>query len=187
MDVRDCGEIEPQGKQIWLFVGTAPQNTSVLRLLRWLVADMIRARISDPVPVRGLHRSSGGTARALEAPCSADLYPYSFWAGLAGGAARAQFSGAVEGFVRDSTGGVIPGADVTITDENLGLEREIPSNETGFFRVGELPAGSYSVSVASSGFRQLVYNRAAGAERRDADAVPGDADWRSYDIDHGRS
>ncbi len=73
-------------------------------------------------------------------------------AGLAGGAARAQFSGAVEGFVRDSTGGVIPGADVTITDENLGLEREIPSNETGFFRVGELPAGSYSVSVASSGF-----------------------------------
>ena len=71
---------------------------------------------------------------------------------LAAVTASAQFSGAVEGFVKDGTGAVIPAADVTVTDENLGLEREISSNETGFFRISELPAGSYAVSVASPGF-----------------------------------
>lgn len=71
---------------------------------------------------------------------------------LACGIAGAQFSGAVEGFVKDGTGAVIPGVSVLLTDENLGLEREANSNETGFFRIGELPAGSYAVSVASPGF-----------------------------------
>ena len=66
--------------------------------------------------------------------------------------ASAQFSGAVEGFVKDGTGAVIPGAEVIVTDENLGLEREATSNETGFFRVSEIPAGSYAVTVASPGF-----------------------------------
>ncbi len=66
--------------------------------------------------------------------------------------ANAQFSGAVEGFVKDATGAVIPGAEVVVTDENLGLERAITSNETGFFRISELPAGSYAVGVSSPGF-----------------------------------
>ncbi len=68
------------------------------------------------------------------------------------GVATAQFSGAVEGYVKDGTGAVIPGAEVVVTDENLGLEREATSNETGFFRIGELPAGSYAASVTSPGF-----------------------------------
>lgn len=71
---------------------------------------------------------------------------------LACGVASAQFSGAVEGYVKDGTGAVIPGAEVVVTDENLGLEREATSNETGFFRIGELPAGSYAASVTSPGF-----------------------------------
>ena len=55
---------------------------------------------------------------------------------------HAQFSGAVEGYVEDSTGAVIPGAEVSVIDENLGVERTITSNETGLFRIGELPAGT---------------------------------------------
>ncbi len=69
------------------------------------------------------------------------------------GVAKAQFSGAVEGYVKDATGAVIPGAEVIVTDENLGLERTITSNETGLLRIGELPAGSYQVSVTSAGFQ----------------------------------
>jgi hypothetical protein len=70
------------------------------------------------------------------------------------GVANAQFtSGAVEGYVKDSSGAVIPGAEVTVTDENLGLERKITSNETGLFRIGELSAGAYEVSVTSEGFQ----------------------------------
>ena len=69
------------------------------------------------------------------------------------GVANAQFSGAVEGYVNDATGAVIPGAEVSVTDENLGVERKITSNETGLFRIAELPAGSYQVSVTSEGFQ----------------------------------
>ena len=70
------------------------------------------------------------------------------------GVANAQFtSGAVEGYVKDSSGAVIPGAEVTVTDENLGLERKITSNETGLFRIGELSAGAYEVSVTLEGFQ----------------------------------
>ena len=71
---------------------------------------------------------------------------------LASGIASGQFSGAIEGYVKDATGAVIPGAEILVTDENLGLEREASANETGFFRIGELPAGSYAASVASTGF-----------------------------------
>ena len=71
---------------------------------------------------------------------------------LASGIASSQFSGAIEGYVKDATGTVIPGAEILVTDENLGLEREASANETGFFRIGELPAGSYAASVASTGF-----------------------------------
>ena len=70
---------------------------------------------------------------------------------LASGIASSQFSGAIEGYVKDAIGAVIPGAEILVTDENLGLEREASANETGFFRIGELPAGSYAASVASTG------------------------------------
>ena len=56
---------------------------------------------------------------------------------------HAQSSGAVEGYVEDATGAVIPNAEVSIFDENLGVERTVVSNETGLFRGGELPAGTY--------------------------------------------
>ena len=69
------------------------------------------------------------------------------------GVANAQFSGAVEGYVNDATGAVIPGAEVSVIDENLGVERKITSNESGFFRIAELSAGSYQVSVTSEGFQ----------------------------------
>ena len=68
-------------------------------------------------------------------------------------AALAQYTSAIEGTVKDSTGAVIPNAAVKITDQNLGVKRDANTNQDGFFRIGELAAGTYEVSVEAPSFK----------------------------------
>ncbi len=56
----------------------------------------------------------------------------------------------------DSTGAVIPGAQVTATNRATGLIRETTTDGAGRFSFPNLLAGPYNVTVSSTGFRTLT-------------------------------
>ena len=61
----------------------------------------------------------------------------------------------VTGTIVDS-GGVVPGASITLTETATGVVRANTSNETGVFRFAALPPGQYSVRVALQGFKPVA-------------------------------
>ena len=62
----------------------------------------------------------------------------------------------INGTVKDSSGGVLPGADVTVTQTNTGFTRSVVTDQTGSFAIPNLPIGPYKLAVALSGFRTFV-------------------------------
>src|SRR5262252_2809105 len=62
----------------------------------------------------------------------------------------------LSGAVLDSTGSVVPGADVIIRDETTGAEFRTATAGNGTFIVPALTAGVYSVTVSANGFKQAV-------------------------------
>ena len=64
--------------------------------------------------------------------------------------------GSITGVVRDATGARIPGASVTIANEEKGIVRNLISNEAGLFTAPALvPATGYTVTVKLSGFQDF--------------------------------
>ena len=71
--------------------------------------------------------------------------------------ASAQTSrGTVSGVVSDSTGAVIPGAAVTLTGAETGINRTTVTNDEGFYRFDAVDLGSYSVNISATGFGALT-------------------------------
>jgi hypothetical protein len=68
----------------------------------------------------------------------------------------AQFKASLQGTVLDSKGGVVAGAKVTATNQSTGVVRETTASDQGFYRINELPPGSYTVTVEASGFKQEI-------------------------------
>ncbi|MDA2924375.1 TonB-dependent receptor [Acidobacteria bacterium AH-259-L09] len=62
-------------------------------------------------------------------------------------------TGSLGGVVQDETGGVLPGVDVTVSNEATGVVRSAVTTETGFFVVPSLPPGSYTLKIEMPGFR----------------------------------
>jgi hypothetical protein len=62
------------------------------------------------------------------------------------------FRGGIQGTVTDSTGGALPGADVTATNVGTGLSRTVVTDAEGNYFIPELPLGDYSVKANLSGF-----------------------------------
>ncbi len=67
----------------------------------------------------------------------------------------------ISGFVKDATGAVVPGATVVISNESTGIERRVQTNDSGYYIVTSVPAGTYTVSVEAPGFKiaQRTRNR----------------------------
>jgi hypothetical protein len=63
-------------------------------------------------------------------------------------------NGTIEGTIADSSGGVLPGVTVTITNNDTGLERSSVTNAEGQYRGLLLPLGTYSVSAELQGFKK---------------------------------
>src|SRR5262249_38220381 len=63
-------------------------------------------------------------------------------------------NGAMEGTIVDTSGGVLPGVTVTITNLETGAERSVVTNENGFYRALLLPLGRYRVVVELPGFKK---------------------------------
>ena len=59
----------------------------------------------------------------------------------------------LQGTIKDSTGGVMPHASVTVASPALIGTKKIDTDAGGYFRFANLPPGTYTVTVAATGFR----------------------------------
>ena len=56
----------------------------------------------------------------------------------------------------DQSGGVIPGADVSLKNNDTGIEFKAVTTESGTFSIPALDAGTYTATVSMTGFKQAV-------------------------------
>jgi hypothetical protein len=64
-------------------------------------------------------------------------------------------TGTILGVVRDSSGGVVPDAKVTVRNADTGLVRAATTSADGAFRVPALPVGQYTVKIEKTGFQAV--------------------------------
>ncbi len=74
------------------------------------------------------------------------------------GASAQVDAGAISGTVKDSSGGVVPGAKVTLTNEDTGQQLSTTSGSTGEYVFAPIRIGHYSVSAELQGFRRVQQN-----------------------------
>ena len=72
------------------------------------------------------------------------------WGGIS---AFAQFSSGIEGTVHDTTGAVVSGAKVTVTDTRLGVSKVVQTGQNGYFRVDGIAASTYTVEIQMASFQ----------------------------------
>src|SRR5205085_11053003 len=68
----------------------------------------------------------------------------------------AQSTAQITGAVKDASGAVLPGAEVTATHTETGIARMTVSNETGAYVLPNLVTGSYRLEASLPGFRTFV-------------------------------
>src|SRR5438552_14606525 len=67
-----------------------------------------------------------------------------------------KISGTISGTVTDPSGAVVPGAAVTITDQATNAARTSTTSGTGSYSFQDVDAGTYSVKVTKTGFKDYV-------------------------------
>jgi hypothetical protein len=67
-------------------------------------------------------------------------------------ALRAQTTSSIEGVVTDQQALAVAGAQVRITNSDLGIDRSTATGADGAYRVTGLPAGVYTITTSKSGF-----------------------------------
>src|SRR5262245_29118070 len=68
----------------------------------------------------------------------------------------AQATAQISGTVKDQSGAVLPGVEVTATQTETGIARMTVTNETGSFVLPNLLVGPYRLEAALAGFRTFV-------------------------------
>src|SRR2546426_5530374 len=79
-----------------------------------------------------------------------------FFSAFGCGAIWAQSTAQINGAVRDQSGAVMPGVDITVMQTATGLMRTTVTNETGSYVFANLPIGPYRLEAALPGFRTYV-------------------------------
>lgn len=77
---------------------------------------------------------------------------------LTSGHLYAQANAGITGTVTDSTGAVVVGANVTITNQGTGVASHATTSSSGTYSVTGLVPGIYSVAVEATGFKKNVQN-----------------------------
>jgi len=81
-----------------------------------------------------------------------------------------QVTGAtLSGIVTDASGGIMPGAQVSIKKTATGISKEVTVDSSGFYTVPNLPAGVYEVRVTAAGFSTAIQSDltlAVGAQQQ---------------------
>jgi hypothetical protein len=62
----------------------------------------------------------------------------------------------ITGRVTDQAGAVVVGAEVNVTNQQIGLTRNVVSNKEGYFTILYLPLGQYRIDVKMDGFRTSI-------------------------------
>jgi carboxypeptidase family protein len=65
----------------------------------------------------------------------------------------AQATAQINGTVKDQTGAVLPGAEITVTQTDTGISRNTITDETGSFVLPNLATGPYRLEATLPGFR----------------------------------
>src|SRR5213592_432629 len=65
----------------------------------------------------------------------------------------AQATAQISGTVKDQSGAVLPGVEVTVTQTETGATRIAVTNETGSYVLSNLPIGPYRLEAGLPGFR----------------------------------
>jgi hypothetical protein len=80
------------------------------------------------------------TVALLVAACGALLY------------AQSTTDGAIGGTVYDTNGAVVANVKVVVHNKGTNAEKSITTNDSGYYRVANLPSGTYTVTVSQQGF-----------------------------------
>jgi hypothetical protein len=81
-----------------------------------------------------------------------NLFPFFVLAMLLSTPASAQFRSSIEGTVTDSSGAVVPEAEVTLTNLDTNVSRTVPTNAEGLYRFPALAPGRYKLTATKKGF-----------------------------------
>src|SRR5262245_18551983 len=71
-------------------------------------------------------------------------------------AASAQSTAQINRTIKDSSGAVLPGVEVTVNQTDTGLRRSTVADETGSYVLPNLPIGPYRLEAVLPGFRSYV-------------------------------
>jgi len=94
--------------------------------------------------------------RSARMSCRAPLVALGIlFAWLVAATAAAQNTGSLSGTIIDSSGQIVPGAAITLTNEATADARSLTSNERGEFTFFAVPPGSYTVKVELPGFKPV--------------------------------
>lgn len=63
--------------------------------------------------------------------------------------------GSIQGTITDPSGAAIPGAQVVISDAAIGYQHALTSDSAGFYSLGPLTPGSYTITITSANFQRL--------------------------------
>ena len=74
----------------------------------------------------------------------------------AAGSLVAQNTGTILGTIKDASGAVLPGAEVTAKNTETGISRSTTSGAKGEYRIPALAVGSYEVTATMTGFQTGV-------------------------------
>ena len=65
----------------------------------------------------------------------------------------------LHGFVKDSTGAVVPNATVTARNPGTNISRSTTSDDGGSYRIVNLPPGDYEITVEAPNFKKAVLTK----------------------------
>ena len=72
---------------------------------------------------------------------------------IGGAVAWASITGSISGIVTDPSGSVVPGASVTATNTDTGVQATVQTDGSGFYSFPNLSIGNYDVDVTQAGFK----------------------------------
>jgi len=65
-------------------------------------------------------------------------------------------TGEIRGLVQDSTGAIVEGVKVTITNVDTGVSEALITNAAGIYDAPSVPTGSYTITFSKAGFKDFV-------------------------------
>jgi hypothetical protein len=75
---------------------------------------------------------------------------------FAGAFGQATNAGDISGTVTDSTGAAVPGATVTVLNNDTGVTKDYTTNDSGVYDTSSIVAGNYKLTFSRQGFTTLI-------------------------------